>query len=426
MVRLSDRFGRFFRISLILVLINLSLIHPSAVCAQGDLSALIKKVIPSVVVINVFNREGKWRGGGTGFFVKEEGLLVTNRHVVDGKASAVAKLSNGEFLPVRGLLSEDGIGDLAMLILEDKGMSFPTLNLTNGKVESGQPIVVIGNPLGHEGTVSEGIVVEVRNVPDVGNIILHTAAISKGSSGSPVLNMGGEVVGVVVGHSIVEGQDRNFAISVDRVKDLLSNVQATPHDLLELVNRDELKWLELLLNGRYEELMNSSKWRIRINPYNAMAHFYLGKALAGLSRYSEAIEAYREAIRFEPDSSNLYYSLGVSYIRLGNYNEAITAFKRAVRIEPDDAEAFLNLGYSYGELSRHKEAIEAYKQAIRIKPDFAQAHYNLGEVYLKTKKERMSIEQYRILENLNSELANKLFDLIHQKRTNTSNQSGDW
>jgi serine protease Do len=255
MVRLSDRFGRFFRINLILALINLSLIHTSAVCAQGDLSALIKKVISSVVVINVFNREGKWRGGGTGFFIKEEGLLVTNRHVIDGRARAVAKLSNGEFLPVRGLLSEDSIGDLVILILEGKGLSFPTLSLTDREVESGQPIVVIGNPLGHEGMVSEGIVWEVRNMPDFGKIILHTAAISEGSSGSPVLNMGGEVIGVVVGHSIVEGQDRNSAISVDRVKGLLSNTQATPRELLELVNRDELKWLELLLNGRYEELI---------------------------------------------------------------------------------------------------------------------------------------------------------------------------
>ncbi|MDD1776373.1 MAG: tetratricopeptide repeat protein [Candidatus Methanomethylicus sp.] len=385
--------------------------HPSAVCAQAEYSALIKKAIPSIVVVNVFNKEGKWRGSGTGFFVKEEGLLVTNHHVIDGRARAVVKLSNGEFLPVRGLLSEDIIGDLAILVLEDKGISFPTLDITDREVESGQPIAVIGNPLGHERIVSKGIVSEVRNVPDVGKIILHTAPISAGSSGSPVLNMQGEVIGVVVGH--VEGQDRNFAISADRVKSLLSSAQAKPRELLELVNRDELKWLELLLNGRSEELINSLKWRIRINPRNSMAHFYLGKAFARLSRNDEAIKSYKEAIRLEPESSNLYYSLGVSYIRLGNYNEAIQAFRKAVRIEPGDADAFLNLGYSYGELGRQKEAIEAYKEAIRIKPDFAQAHYNLGEIYLKTKRRNMSIEQYRILENLNSELADELFELIH-------------
>jgi tetratricopeptide (TPR) repeat protein len=69
---------------------------------------------------------------------------------------------------------------------------------------------------------------------------------------------------------------------------------------------------------------------------------------------------------------------------------------------------------SYGELGLHNEAIKAYEQAIRIKTDFAEAHYNLGEAYLKLKERRMSIEQYKILKNIDSELANKLFDLIHE------------
>jgi predicted TPR repeat methyltransferase len=382
--------------------------------AQGDISGFAKKVVPSVVTVNVFNREGKWRGGGTGFFVKEEGLLVTNRHVIDGKVRALAKLSNGEFLPVEGVLSVDSNGDLVLLTLGVKGIYFPTLSLTDTEIETGQPIIVIGSPLGHEGTVLNGTVSEVKDVSNFGKIIKHTAPVSKGSSGSPVLNMKGEVIGVVVGYSIVEGESLGFAISVDRVKWLLSHSQATPSELVELVNRDEEIWFGLLLSGRYEELIDYLKKRIRISPHNAMAHFFLGLALAKSSRSNEAIEAYKQAIRIEPDDSAFHYNLGVSYIRLGNYNEAIRAFKKAVRIEPDDAEAFLNLGYSYGELSRHNEAIKAYEQAIRIKPDFAEAHYNLGEAHLKLKKRRMSIEQYKILKNLDSELANKLSNLIYK------------
>ena len=414
MIRLLGRFVHLFRISFIGVLIYFLSIYPAPVCAQKDLSALVKKVIPSVVVINVFNREGKWRGGGTGFFVKEEGLLVTNRHVIAGKARALAKISNGEFLPIAGVLSEDGSGDLVLLTLGVKERSFPTLSLSDTEIETGQPIVVIGSPLGHEGTVSNGIVSGVRDIPNSGKIIQHTAPTSKGSSGSPVLNVKGEVIGVAVGYSIVEGQNLNFAISVDRVKGLLSHSQAIPRELVEFVNRDEKEWLGLLLNGRYEELINYLKKRIQISPHNAMAHFYLGLAFARLSRSNEAIEAYKQAIRNEPDDSGFYYNLGVSYIRLGNHNEAIEAFKRALRIKPDDAEVLLNLGFSYGELGLHKEAIKAYKQAIRIKPDFAEAHYNLGEAYLKAKKKRISIEQYKVLKKLDSELANKLFNLIYK------------
>ena len=226
--------------------------------------------------------------------------------------------------------------------------------------------------------------------------------------------MKGEVIGVVVGYSIVEGESLNFAISVARVKGLLSNGQARPRELVELVNREEEIWIGRLSNGRYEELMNYLKMRIKRAPNYAMAHFYLGLAFERLSRGNEAIEAYKEAIRIEPNDPDFYYNLGVSYIRLGNHNEAIKAFKQTVRIKPDDAKAILNLGYSYSELNRNKEAIKVYKEVIRIKPDFIEAHYNLGEAYLKAKKKKKAIEQYEILKNLDSELANKLSNLIYK------------
>ena len=415
MAQLSNRCVDNRKITMISVMLYVTIsIYCTLSFAQTDISGLAKKAVPSVVTVNVFNREGKWRGGGTGFFVKEDGLLVTNRHVIDGKIKALAKLSSGEFFPVEGVLSEDRSGDLVLLTLGVKGRSFPTLSLTDTVIETGQPIIVIGSPLGREGTVSKGIVSEVKDIPNFGKVFQHTAPISKGSSGSPVLNMKGEVIGVVVGYSIVEGESLNFAISVDRVKGLLSDGQATPRELVELVNREEEIWIGLLSNGRYEELVNYLKMRIKINPNYAMTHFYLGLAYERLSRSNEAIEAYKGAIRIEPDDSDFYYNLGVSYIRLGNHNEAIKAFKQTVRIKPDDAEALLNLGYSYGELSRDKEAIKAYEQAIRIKPNFAEAHYNLGEAYLKTKKKKKAIEQYEILKNLYSELANKLFNLIYK------------
>jgi TolA-binding protein len=415
MARLSNECVDYRKTTLISIMLYVTIsIYCALAFAQPDISGLAQKVVPSVVTVNVFNREGKWRGGGTGFFVKGEGLLVTNRHVIDGKARALAKLSSGEFFPIEGVLSEDRGGDLVLLTLGVKGRSFPTLSLTDTVIETGQPIIVIGSPLGHEGTVSKGIVSKVKDIPNFGKVFQHTAPISKGSSGSPVLNVKGEVIGVVVGYSIVEGESLNFAISVDRVKGLLSHDQTTPRELVELVNREEEIWIGLLFNGRYKELIDYLKMRIKRSPNNAMAHFYLGLAFGRLSRSNEAIEAYKGAIRVEPDDPDFYYNLGVSYIRLGNHNEAIKAFKRTVRIKPDDAQAFLNLGFSYGELNRYKEAIKAYKEAIRIKPDFPEAHYNLGEAYLKAKKRKKAIEQCEILKNLDSELGNKLFNLIYK------------
>ena len=85
-----------------------------------------------------------------------------------------------------------------------------------------------------------------------------------------------------------------------------------------------------------------------------------------------------------------------------------------VRNNPDDARAHANLGYAYYETGKYKEAIKSYKQAIRINPDYAMAHYNLGLAYCGSEDRGSALEQYKILKNLDTELANKLFNEIYE------------
>jgi S1-C subfamily serine protease len=189
---------------------------------QNDLSELVKKVLPSVVLINTFDDKTGSKGIGTGFFVGQEGLIVTNYHVVKGTEKAVVKLSTGEFLPVEEIIAEDKEADLVLLSLSAKGRTFQPLSIANpSSVKVGQPILVIGNPFGLEWTVSNGIVSAVREMPDLGKVVQITAPISMGSSGSPVVNMDGEVLGVALAY-ISGGQSLNFAVSGERLVKLLS------------------------------------------------------------------------------------------------------------------------------------------------------------------------------------------------------------
>ena len=171
MPQLSNRCVDYRKITMISIMLYVIIsIYCTPSFAQTDILGLAKKVVPSVVTVNVFNREGKWRGGGTGFFVEEEGLLVTNRHVIDGKVRALAKLSSGEFFSVEGVLSEDLGGDLALLTLGARGRSFLSLRLSETAIEAGQPVIVIGSPSGREGTVSRGIVSKVKDIPNFGKV----------------------------------------------------------------------------------------------------------------------------------------------------------------------------------------------------------------------------------------------------------------
>ena len=143
-----------------------------------------------------------------------------------------------------------------------------------------------------------------------------------------------------------------------------------------------------------------------------MAHYNLGAVYSESGKYEEAIKPYKRAIRINPDYSEAHYNLGFAYVKSGMYQEAIESFKQATGLDPDDAIVHYNLGLAYYESGKYEEAIKPYKRAIRIDPDFAIAHYNLGYTYVFLGDRDSALEQYEILKELDTELANKLFNAI--------------
>lgn len=106
--------------------------------------------------------------------------------------------------------------------------------------------------------------------------------------------------------------------------------------------------------------------------------------------------------------------IGNAYAESGKNRAAIDTCKQAVIAKPYDPEAHFNLGVAYDESGMYGEAIEAFKQAIRINPDHAGTHFNLGVVCWILNDRGSAIEQYKILKDLDTEAANKLFDLIYK------------
>src|SRR6185369_15537935 len=115
-----------------------------------------------------------------------------------------------------GILAVDEEGDLALLDVTMPLERVRTIELAPALPDEGEPIFVIGNPLKLEGSVTDGIVSAVREVPNLGRIIQITAPISHGNSGSPVFNLRGQVLGVVT-VKVTNGQNINLAISSSRV-----------------------------------------------------------------------------------------------------------------------------------------------------------------------------------------------------------------
>ncbi len=174
-------------------------------------------------------------GGGTGFIVSADGLILTNKHVVSDEAAEYTVLTNeGEKIPAK-VLARDPFQDIAIIKIEKTNL--PTVTFGDSdKMEIGQTVVAIGNALGEfRNTVSVGVVSGLqRNVTASGggtseqieNVIQTDAAINPGNSGGPLLNLRGEVIGINV--AMASGAENiGFSLPINIAKKSLNDVETT-------------------------------------------------------------------------------------------------------------------------------------------------------------------------------------------------------
>jgi len=369
---------------------------------QENLPALIKKVEPSIVVILTYNREGKILGQGSGFFINKEGDVITNYHVLQEANRAVIRTIDGKEYPIKKILAEDKEGDLIRVSVDISEEAVSPLTLATQVPEVGERVIVIGTPLGLDKTVSDGIVSAVRAMPKFGNIIQVTAPISPGSSGSPVINMKGEVIGIAT-FFIIAGQNLNFAIPGERIARLTMGQGESLSEREEGRMKDWLAsaeglytiGLRFLWAEDYEKALAYFIEAVKRNPDHAQSYFQIGYCLTKLGQYKEAMDSYQQAIRIQPNDGEIYNNLCFAYGKVGRFDEARKSCGQAIRLKPDLAEAHNNLGWAYQMLGRYQEAIQSCKEAIRLKPDFVMAHYNLGNNYSALKKYEEAIASYK-------------------------------
>lgn len=202
-----------------------SLVAGLADAAAQDLKQLADAGRQAVVMLEITGSSGREIGQGTGFFVSD-GVIATNHHVIERAAQSRAVLEDGREVPVEGVLAWDEEHDLALVsvAVSPAEGGYQSLPLADVAATVGDEIVVVGNPLGLSHTLSTGVVAAVREAEErslfEGEVIQITAAISSGSSGSPVMNPAGEVVGVVTSQ-FIHGQNLNFAVPVSHLRQLL-------------------------------------------------------------------------------------------------------------------------------------------------------------------------------------------------------------
>ncbi len=207
---------------------------------KREIPDIAREAVRATVLVVASDKVGKEISQGSGFVISSDGKVVTNYHVVEGAASAIIKFPDGAFYLIEGMLGSDANKDIA--VLKAAGKNLPFLPLADSEnVQIGEQVVAIGSPLSLEGTVSEGIISGRREWKERNLTVLQTTApISPGSSGGPLLNLKGEVIGVTT-FRLAGGQNLNFAVPVSYVIPLLANDTLKPLAVVTSARLDDIQ-----------------------------------------------------------------------------------------------------------------------------------------------------------------------------------------
>ncbi|QDU38726.1 putative periplasmic serine endoprotease DegP-like precursor [Maioricimonas rarisocia] len=186
---------------------------------DAALTELIERVQPSIVVISFEGRDGQTKGIGTGFVIREDGLIATNLHVLGEARPISVRSKDGTEYDVVEIFATEKSQDLAILRVDAEGLQ--PLELGNSdELVQGQPIVALGNPQGLEHSVVAGVVSGIREDVEGMSMIQLAIPIEPGNSGGPVLDEQGRVQGIITLKSLVT-DNLGYAVTINSLKPLL-------------------------------------------------------------------------------------------------------------------------------------------------------------------------------------------------------------
>jgi len=380
---------------------------------------LYKQCSPAVVYITTVEQdeEGQKFFQGSGFLVASDGILVTNHHVVADACSVTVTLPSGATLAVEGVLALDEAADLA--VLKVRGKDLPTLPLLpQGETASiGTQVYAIGSPKGLANTLSSGL---VSGLPtrDGQPKLQTTAPISPGSSGGPILDGHGRVVGVAASGLVGDGaQNLNFAVPSGKVHEILAVAKTSTPIPLEGAGgkpmsgqsaRDLRAAQEAIYEERWSDAVGILQALREKEPSNPEVWYLLGLLHKQLGNYDLALESFHEVTRLAPDSPIGYLWIGYTYQLREQYAESVAAFRTAIRLSPNYWQAHLALGYSLYLTERYADSVAACTNVIRIRADVAWAYYILTLDYWALGDRERAIRSYQTLQRLDPDLADRL------------------
>lgn len=201
-------------------------------------AAVAKNASATVVEITTYDKDHKALASGSGFVVRADGVVASNNHVIDGAYAASIALPNGDVYDDVAVLDSDKRRDLVVLKIKALNLQVSRLG-DSDTLDVGQHVIAIGNPEGLARSVSDGIISAIRQ-GDGFRVIQTTAPISHGSSGGPLLDDVGRVIGITFG-ALDDGQNLNLVLPINYLKPILLEVDRRTSQTLAAYNAGHYK-----------------------------------------------------------------------------------------------------------------------------------------------------------------------------------------
>lgn len=343
-------------------IIALSFIAASFAYAQNNSTEQLIPVIKNAVVtVYAQNEEGEVFASGSGFFISSEGIAITNFHVLEGAAKGYVKDVNQVEYPIVSIMDYDPDMDIVKFkVIQGKKTNFAYLPLAKKEPQQGAPIISYSTPLGiFENTVSTGVVSSIREMKGYGRVLQITAPISHGSSGSPVIDNEGNVVGVST-FGFTGGQSLNFAVCSQQINKLTKSLNIPLVKMVrnKLETQNVRNAIKAMKNRNYGEAMLYLSLEIDDNPNNHLAYYYMGLFSCNSYVFPLGFENFYKAIELDPTNGKYLNDLMVwlrnyavlSYQKDGAVEDrtvlmAMEIAERAIDVDPYRGEPLANLAY---------------------------------------------------------------------------------
>jgi tetratricopeptide (TPR) repeat protein len=427
-------------IIILIILLNFSF-------SQAKVPKIVMKQERAVVTIYVKDKDGKQTVSGNGFIIDSKGIIATNYHVVskclENGCTLLVKMENGGFSPLIEIINYDEENDVAIFKID--GKELPTVKLAkNYKPKQGEDIIIVGSPTGPETESSDNVISSINGKDEIFQI---TAPISPGSSGSPVFNSKGEVIGIAT-FLIKSGENLYFAIPVRHVENLLKGNKKPKKD--EIITSKQLTIpapLSTPGDGHRLELKGGDLFYTssitlyeanKLGTYLVEKKFFEGIPLSiqlnkNCSTYefrlalNKEVEVSEEDMKifksFSKELSNNVFGGSPVEIHLCDENfQTKIKFKfetPAMTIASATHQELTSDGWydkasssllCDGKCADSKKAIEYLNEAIKLQPDSAEAYTSRGIAYDNLGQHERAIEDFNAAIRLPSDNADAYYN----------------